>query len=41
MSEVINGKSRIIDEESGKYLLKQTDKDIENLFEYLHQRGFD
>ncbi len=41
MSEVVNGKSRIIDEEDGRYFLKQTDKDIGNLFEYLHQRGFD
>ena len=41
MSEIVYSKSRIIDEENGKYLLKQTDKNIESLFEYLHQRGFD
>ncbi len=41
MSEKINAKSRIIEDETGRYLLKQTNKDIENLFEYLHQRGFD
>lgn len=41
MSDILKNKSKIIEEENEKYLIKQTDKDIENLFEYLHKRGFD
>lgn len=41
MSEIINSKSKVVEDDTGKYILKQTDKDIENLFEYLNQRGFD
>lgn len=37
----INKKSQVIDDGENKTFLKQTDKDIEGLFEYLHQKGFD
>lgn len=37
----INKKSQVIDNGDEKFFLKQTDKDIEGLFEYLHQKGFD
>ncbi len=37
----INKKSQVIDDGENKIFLKQTDKDIEGLFEYLHQKGFD
>ncbi len=41
MSEIIKIKSKLIEDNNKKYLLKQTTKDIESLFEYLHERGFD
>ncbi len=41
MNEIINSKSKVVIEENTKYFLKQSNTDIEGLFEYLHQRGFD
>ena len=40
MNKVLNSKAKYI-EEDDKYVLKPTDKDIEELFSYLHSRGFD
>lgn len=40
MNKVLNSKAKYI-EEDDKYILKPTDKDIEELFSYLHSRGFD
>ena len=40
MNRVLNNKARYI-EEDDKYILKPTDKDINELFSYLHSRGFD
>ena len=40
MNKVLNNKAKYI-EEDDKYILKSTDKDIEELFSYLHSKGFD
>ena len=40
MNKILNSKAKYI-EEDDKYILKDTDKDIEGLFSYLHSRGFD
>ena len=40
MNKTLNSKAKYI-EEDNKYILKPTDKDIEELFYYLHSRGFD
>ena len=40
MNSVFKKKARIIEEENEKYVLKPTEKDISELFEYLHIRNF-
>lgn len=36
----ISGKSKIVDTESGKYVIKPKTKDIKSLYEYLNNRSF-
>lgn len=41
MNSILKNKSKIIEDKEEKYFIKQTDKNIKELFEYLKLRSFD
>ncbi len=41
MSNTFKSKARIIEESDGKYILKPTDKNVKELFDYLKTRNYD